>query len=405
MAERPKRKICVVTGSRAEYGLLFWLMKETAADPALRLQLIVTGAHLSPKFGDTWRVIEDDGFAIDARVDIEPDDDTAVGVAQAMGRCVAGVAEAYERLKPDVVVLWGDRYEILAAAAAATIACIPIAHVSGGEVTEGAIDDAIRHAITKMASLHFVAAEPYRARVIQMGEDPARVFTVGAPGLDNVEKLALLDRGGVEKALKLPKGRDYFLVTYHPATRGDAEREVAAILAALDRFPDHHVVATGVNADPGRDRIAKLLADYVAANAGRAVMHESLGQLRYLSALKHAAAAVGNSSSGIVEAPAFSVPTVNIGDRQKGRLRARSVIDCAGTADAVAAAIGRALEPGFRAGLAGMATPFGGGGASARIARHLKAIDLASLARKPFFDLRRERAAPGLRSRKAATAE
>lgn len=393
MAERIKRKICVVTGNRADYGLLYWLMREIAADAALKLQLVVTGAHLSQKFGSTVRVIEDDGFAIDARVDIEPDDDSAQGVARSLGLAVIGIGEALARLRPDVVVLQGDRYEMLGAAAAALIARVPIAQIHGGEITEGAIDDSLRHAVTKLASLHFVAAEPYRLRVIQMGEDPARVFTVGAPGLDNIEKLDLLDRAGVEKALKLPAGQRYFLVTYHPATLGHAEREAEAMLNALDRFTDHHVVATGVNADPGRDRIARLLADYVARNGGRATMHASLGQLRYLSALKHADAVVGNSSSGIVEAPALKVPTVNVGDRQKGRLRARSIIDCDGATDAIVAAIGRALQPKFRAGLAGMTPPYGAGGASDRIVRRLKAADLAVLARKPFFDLGRERAA------------
>jgi len=393
MAERTRRKICVVTGTRSDYGLLYWLMKEIAADPALKLLLIVTGAHLSKKFGSTVRIIEDDGFAIDARVDIEPDNDSAAGVARSLGLAVIGIGEALALLRPDVVVLQGDRYEMLGAAAASLIARVPIAQIHGGEITEGAIDDSLRHAVTKMASLHFVAAEPYRARVIQMGEDPARVYTVGAPGLDNIEKLDLLDRANVEKALKLAAGRRYFLVTYHPATLGHAEREVEAMLTALDRFPDRHVVATGVNADPGRDRIAGLLADYVARNAGRATMHASLGQLRYLSALKHADAVVGNSSSGIIEAPALKVPTINVGDRQKGRLRARSIVDCAGTSDAIVAAIGRALQPKFRAGLMDMIPPYGTGGASARIVRCLKTADLVVLARKPFFDLGRERAA------------
>lgn len=395
MTKRSPRKICVVSGNRADYGLLYWLMKEIAADPALKLQLVVTGAHLSPKFGTTVRVIEDDGFAIDARVDIAPDDDSAQGVARSLGAAVAGIGAALHRLDPALVVLQGDRYEMLAAAAAALVSGVPIAHIHGGEITEGAIDDAIRHAVTKMAALHFVAAEPYRARVIQMGEDPARVFTVGAPGLDHLEKLPLLDRAGVERALKLPRGTPYFLVAYHPATlgAGNSTREAETMLAALDRFTDHFVIVTGVNADPGRDRIAGLLRDHVAANAGRAAMHESLGQLRYLSALRHADAVIGNSSSGIIEAPALGVPTVNVGDRQKGRLRARSVIDCAGTADAVAQAIGRALDPVFRKGLKAMALPYGAGGASARIAHHLKTADLGRLSRKAFFDIAPARAA------------
>jgi len=389
-----RRKVCVVTGNRADYGLLYWPMKEIAADPALQLQLVVTGAHLSEKFGKTVRVIKADGFAIDARVDIEPEDDSAAGVARSLGRAVAGMGEGFARLRPDIVLLQGDRYEVLGAAVAALIAGVPIAHTHGGEITEGVIDDEMRHAITKMASLHFVAAEPYRLRVIQMGEDPARVFTVGALGLDNVEKLDLLDRAGVDKALAIPAGRRYFVVTYHP-TRGDESgREAGAMLEALGHFPDHYVIVTGVNPDRRRDRIAGLLADFVTTNSGRAALHDSLGTLLYLSALKHAAAAIGNSSSGLVEAPALGVPTVNIGDRQGGkRLRAKSVIDCVGTTDSVAAAIARALDRKFRAGFKGMTPPYGSGGASHRIVRLLKAADLAALTRKPFFDLGRERAA------------
>ena len=395
MAERAKRKICFVTGSRAEYGLLFWLMKEIESDPDLDLQFVVTGAHLSAKFGETVTVIEEDGFAIHERIDIEPDDNTPAGVTRSMGLCLMGMAEALDRLRPDIVVVLGDRYEILAAAEAAMLARIPIAHIHGGEVTEGALDDAMRHAITKMASLHFVATEPYANRVIQLGEAPKRVFNVGAPGLDNLDKLTLLDRAGLEEALDVPPDRPFFLVTYHPATLGDEDqsREAEAMLAAFDRFADHRVIITGVNADPGRDRIAQLLADYAANSEGRASLHASLGQLRYLSAMKHADAVIGNSSSGIVEAPALKTPTVNIGDRQKGRLRAKSIINCAGNKDDIAAAIGRVLDPEFRAGLEGMALPYGSGGASRKIKDHLKAADFSGLTRKPFHDIPLVRAA------------
>lgn len=388
-----ERKICVVTGSRAEYGLLTWLMRDIADDPALALLLVVTGAHLEPKFGDTWKAIEADGFAIDARVPIEATDDSPAGVARSMGLATIGIGEALTRLAPDVVVLLGDRYEILAAASAALIAGVPIAHLHGGELTEGVIDDAMRHAITKMAALHFVAAEPYRQRVIQMGEDPARVFTVGAPGLDNLERLELRDRAAVADDLGLPAAAKYFVVTCHPGGGDDPAREAVAMVAALARFPDHHVVFTGVNADPGRDRVAGLLADYVAANPDRAKFHASLGQLRYLSAVKHAEAVIGNSSSGIVEAPALKVPTVNIGDRQQGRLRAPSIVDCDADPDAIAAAIAKALAPGFRESFAAMRPPYGAGGASRAIKDKLKAIDLGSLRRKRFLDMTPARAA------------
>ena len=390
-----ERKICVVTGTRAEYGLLYWLMKEIEDDPALALQLVVTGAHLSPQFGDTWKVIEDDGFAIGAKVDIEIGDDTPTGVSRSMGLCVIGMAAAFERLRPDIVVVLGDRYEILAAAEAAMIAGIPIAHIHGGEITEGAMDDAMRHAITKLAHLHFTAAEPYRARVIQMGEDPGRVFAVGAPGLDNIDKLDLPDRPGVEKGLGLAPGQPYFLVTFHPATlgEGDPGAEAEEMLAAFDQFPDHRILLTGVNADPGHDRIAKRLADYAAGQDGRVSLHASLGQLRYLGAMKFAAAVVGNSSSGIVEAPAMKTPTVNIGDRQKGRLRAPSIIDCAGRTKDIAAAIGKALSDDFQAGLQSMTPPYGTGGASEAIKDRLKNADLTGINRKSFHNIVPERAA------------
>jgi UDP-hydrolysing UDP-N-acetyl-D-glucosamine 2-epimerase len=390
-----ERKICVVTGSRAEYGLLYWLMKEIEADPDLKLQLVVTGTHLSAQFGDTWKVIEDDGFAIDAKVDIDIGDDTPVGVSRSLGLCVAGMAEAFDKLAPDIVVVLGDRYEILAAAEAAMIARIPIGHIHGGEVTEGAMDDAMRHAITKLASLHFVAAEEYRQRVVQLGEDPDQVFNVGAPGIDNILKLDLMPLPELERDLGLDLADGFFLVTYHPATLGEGEpgAESGEMLLALDEFRDHKVIVTGVNADPGHDRIAGLLSDYANRHPKRVTLHASLGQVRYLSAMKHAAAVIGNSSSGIIEAPALGVPTVNVGDRQKGRLLAPSVIDCSGEAKAISSAIARALNPEFRAGLGDMALPYGEGGASRKIKDRLKATDLSLLARKHFYDAVVERAA------------
>ena len=389
------RKICVVTGTRAEYGLLFWLLKEIEADADLDLQLAVTGTHLSEKFGETVSVIEDDGFRVDARIDLDLGDDTPVGVARSLGLGVIGFGEAFDALKPDIIVVLGDRYEILAAAQAAMLARIPIAHIHGGEITEGALDDGMRHAISKMAHLHFVASDPYRARVIQMGEAPERVFTVGAPGLDNIDKLDLPDRAELERDITLPADSDYFLVTYHPATLSEENTggEAKEMLAAFDRFPGHRVVLTGVNADLGHDRIAALLSDYAAKNKDRVSLHASLGQRRYLCAMKHAAAVVGNSSSGIIEAPAMQTPTVNIGDRQKGRLRATSVIDCAGRANDIAAAITKALDAGFRSGLDAMTPPYGAGGASAAIKDRLKNTDLTGILRKSFHDMDAERAA------------
>jgi len=389
------RKICAVTGTRAEYGLLFWLMKEIQADPDLILQLAVTGTHLAPKFDETVTIIEDDGFTFDERIDIDIGDDTPVGIARSMGLALIGFGEAFERLKPDIVVLLGDRYEILAAAEAAMIARIPIAHIHGGEITEGAMDDAMRHAITKIAHLHFVAAEPYAARVIQMGEAPERVFTVGAPGLDNIDKLDMPDRDNLERDLGLPSNQAYFLVTYHPATLSDEDTCVEAeeMLAAFDQFPDHRIMLTGVNTDPGHDRISKLLSDYAAKNENRVSLHASLGQRRYLGTMKFADAVIGNSSSGIIEASAMKTPTISIGDRQKGRLRAPSIIDCAGNRNVIASAIDKALGSDFKTGMQSMTPPYGTDGASVKIKDRLKSADLAGINRKSFHHIAPQRAA------------
>lgn len=388
-------RICVVTGTRAEYGLLFWLMKEIDADRSLQLQLIVTGSHLAPAHGNTVHVIEADGFEIAARVDIDLGDDSPLGIARCMGHCIAGVAEALTKLAPDIVVVLGDRFEILAAAEAAMLQTIPIAHIHGGEVTEGAIDDAMRHAITKMAALHFVAAEPYRQRVIQMGEQPDRVFTVGAPGLDHLARTPLLDRAATAEVLGINAEMPFFLITLHPATLGGEapDTEIDALLSALAAYPDHAMIFTGVNADSGRDIIAQRIESFVAAGTTRARLFPSLGQVRYLSAMRHAALVIGNSSSGIIEAPACGVPTVNIGMRQKGRLRASSIIDCAGTTGEIASAIQRALAPSFCQQDSAMVPPYGKPGASKRIAAVLAACDPKSLHRKTFYEFPNMKAA------------
>jgi UDP-hydrolysing UDP-N-acetyl-D-glucosamine 2-epimerase len=384
-----ERTICVVTGARAEYGLLYWLLKEIAADPDLTLRLVVTGMHLAPRFGLTWRAIEDDGFKIDEKVDIDLGDDSARGVARSLGLGTIGMAQAFERLKPDIVVVHGDRFEVLAAAQAALLARLPVAHIRGGELTEGALDDAMRHAITKMAHLHFTASEAYSKRVIQLGEDPDRVFTVGALGLEAISATPPMSRDELEDSLGFPLGETTFLVTYHPATLGLVEpaQAVDELIAALDRFPDANIVFTGVNADPGHDAIAKRIHDYAAHRPGPTHYVESLGQPRYLALMGVSAVVIGNSSSGIVEAPALRVPTVNIGERQKGRLRAASVIDCQETRDAIQGAIEKALEPGFRARLAETVSPYGDGDAAGKIKAVLKKTDLQDIVVKRFVDL------------------
>lgn len=384
-----KRTICIVTGSRAEYGLLYWLMKEIQADSALQLQIIATGMHLSPEFGLTYKAIEADGFRIDAKVEMLLSSDTPVGVAKSVGLGVIGFADAYERLRPDIVVLLGDRFEILAAAQAALVAEIPIAHISGGEVTEGAMDDSIRHAITKMAFFHFVAAEPYRARVIQMGEHPARVINCGDPGLDNIERLKLLSREELELQLDFSLGNQCFLVTYHPATLGNTDPVAAMreLAAALDRFPQAQIIITKPNADMGGRELGKMVDEYAAQHAGRVYACTSLGQLRYLSAMKHCHVVIGNSSSGIVEAPGMKKPTVNIGDRQKGRLRARSIIDCAENEKAITQSIELALSAEFGKVVAQAESLYGNSNASGQIKEFLKSTNCTAGTSKGFFDI------------------
>jgi len=311
------RKICVVTGTRAEYGLLYWLMRDIQGDPSLALQLIVTGTHLEPAFGHTADRIEADGFNIDARVPIELSDDTPVSIATSTGLATAGIAEALNRLSPDIVVLVGDRFVILAAATAATLCTIPIAHIHGGEVTEGAIDDAMRHAISKLSSVHFVAAEAYRKRVVQMGEHPDTVFTVGAPGLDHIDRAELLGTDEITKALGIDADAAYFLITLHPTTRAqagaEAGAEIDALLEALGKMPDHTAIFTGVNADAGHRAISNRIKAYVADNPTRARGFDSLGPIGYLSAIKarvrKAACAPRRSSKRTPIRPLFTKPS------------------------------------------------------------------------------------------------
>lgn len=381
--------VCVVTGARAEYGLLYWLMREISTAPDLRLQLVVTGMHLSPDFGLTYQQIEDDGFHIDAKVDMLLSSDSPVGVAKSLGLGVIGFADTFARLRPDVVVLLGDRFEVFAAAQAAMLARIPIAHIHGGETTEGAVDEAIRHSLTKMASVHFVAAEPYRQRVIQLGENPDRVFNVGAPGLDHIRRTPLLNRSEFEQAIDFRLVKVNFLVTYHPVTLAeeDPQKTTAALFAALDWFPDAHIIITKPNADAGGRIIADMIDAYARERQGRVLVAASLGQVRYLSAIRHVDAVIGNSSSGLIEVPAFQKPTVNIGQRQAGRLRAKSVIDCADDESSIATAIDRALSAEFRNSLNDVVSPYGSGNASLQMTQYLRTIRWDDVLVKRFHDL------------------
>ncbi len=383
------RRICIVTGTRADYGLLYWLIHDLEKDPAAEVQLVVCAMHLSPEFGLTVREIEKDAFEIAARVEMLLSSDSPVGIAKSMGLGTIGFAEAFERLRPDLLVLLGDRFEILAAAQAAMVARIPIAHIHGGEATEGLIDEAIRHAVTKMAQLHFTAAEPYRRRVIQLGERPERVFTVGAPGLENLHRLPLPGRDELAERLGIPLARPLLLATYHPVTLSgrDPAEPMAALLAALDAFPEATVVLTKANADTAGRVINRMIDAFVAERPGRAAAATSLGQAAYLGLLLEADCVVGNSSSGILEAPAIGTPTVNLGARQRGRLRAPSVIDCAEKEDDIVAALRRALSPEFQALAARRESPFGSGRVAPRIKEVLLSIPLDDLLMKRFYDL------------------
>lgn len=384
-----KRKIAIITGTRAEYGLLYWLMKAIQDDIDLELQVIATGMHLSPEFGLTYKEIEKDGFRIDEKVEMLLSSDTPVGTAKSTGLGVIGFADAFSRLRPDVVVLLGDRFEMLSAAVSAHVMGFPIAHIHGGEVTEGAIDDAIRHSITKMSSLHFVAAEEFRKRVIQMGERPERVFTVGALGLENVTRLELVGRADLEEFVGIPLKAPFFVVTFHPETLGGQDPVFAArcLLEALDQFPEATVIFTLGNADSGGRMINSMIREYVSGRKSRAVAFQSMGHLRYLSALRFADVVIGNSSSGIIEAPSFHVPVVNIGDRQKGRPRAASIIDCRVSRGQIAAAIGQALSPAFRSRAGSVENPYFRRGTSGKILDVLTSFPLDPEERKGFYDL------------------
>lgn len=363
-------------------------MQAIKHDPGLELQVIVTGMHLSPEFGLTYREIENDGFGIDRKVEMLTSSDSAVGITKSMGLGLIGFADALAGLKPDLLVVLGDRFEIFCAAAAALIARIPVAHLHGGEITEGAVDEALRHSITKMAHLHFVAAEEYRRRVVQLGEDPARVFLVGGLGVDGIKRLTLLDRDALEAALEFKLGPRNLLVTFHPVTLEDdtASHQMVELLAALEQLDDTHLIFTLPNADTNGRGLIDLIRDYTATHPNSCAF-ASLGQLRYLSCLRFVDGVVGNSSSGLAEVPSFRKGTVNIGDRQRGRLRAASVIDCRPTRAAILGALERLYSPQFQADLANVRNPYGEGGASEKIVGVIRDYPLETILKKSFHDL------------------
>jgi GDP/UDP-N,N'-diacetylbacillosamine 2-epimerase (hydrolysing) len=381
-------KICVITGARAEYGLLRWVMQGIKEDPELTLQVIATGMHLSPEFGLTFCEIEKDGFQIDRKVEMLTSSDTPVGIAKSMGLGLIGFADALNELKPDLIVVLGDRFEIFAAVSAALVARIPVAHLHGGETTEGAFDEALRHSITKMAHLHFVAAEEYRQRVIQLGEQPDRVFLVGGLGIDNIKRLKLLDRAQLEVSIDFKLGHKNLLITFHPVTleNSTATEQMAELLEVLAGLTDTQLIFTMPNADNDGRALIKMVQQFVAQHPN-ARAFPSLGQLRYLSCIAQVDGVVGNSSSGLAEVPSFKKGTINIGDRQRGRLQAASVINCEPVHQSIAAALKKLYAADFQASLSQAQNPYGEGGASEKVVETIKHCVIDGLVKKSFYDL------------------
>lgn len=386
------RKICVVTGSRAEYGILRSLMKAIKQDPELILQVIATNQHLSKLQGETYIEIERDGFTIDYKVYMADDNapDNANSTAKSIGRGVEGLADAFDVLKPDLLLILGDRYEMLAVASTALIYKIPVAHLHGGEITEGAFDDAIRHAITKMSHLHFTSTEAYRKRVIQLGEQPERVFNVGALGVENVMKNDFMSKEEIEQSLNFLLTDKCFLCTYHPVTLSDISSDIQVfnLLEALDSYKDYHIIFTYSNSDTNSQIIIKRIQEYVNKNADRCMFIPSLGQRLYFSALKYMKAVVGNSSSGIIEVPSFGIPTLNIGDRQKGRILADNVINCGYSTDEIEEGLNKVICYSQQPTIKGQQlNPYYKEGTCDAILNVIKTYPLDNIVQKHFYDL------------------
>jgi len=383
------KKICFVTGSRAEYGLLKPLMHKIKEEEDWKLQLIVTGMHLSHEFGNTYKQIEQDGFLIDKKVEMLLSADTGYAVIKSMGLGLIGMADALEILQPDLLIVLGDRFEILPAVESALILNIPVAHLHGGEITEGAYDDAIRNAITKMSHIHFAATESYRKRIIQMGESPSLVFNVGAIGLDNIHYLQLLKRDEVEAVIKYKLKPNNYLVTFHPETLAikNSTQDFKELLAAIEKQSDSLFIFTKANADNGGREINELIDKYVTKNIGNCIAFISMGQQLYLSTMQYITAVVGNSSSGILEAPSFKIATINIGNRQKGRIQAKSVINCIAKEADILNAFERIKEPAFKMQISRTSNPYGDGNTTARIIKILKEINWQKLPLKKFVDI------------------
>lgn len=385
-----KRKFCIITGTRAEYGLFYWLMKEIETDQNLELQIIATNMHLSPEFGLTYKQIEADGFKINKKIENLLSSDTDISICKSTALTIISLPETLKELNPDIVILLGDRYETLAAAICAHFLKIPIAHISGGETTQGAIDEAIRHSITKMSSFHFTSTQEYQKRVIQLGENPKFVYNVGAIAIDNIKNLKLLEKEEFERQINFKLNKKNILITYHPVTLENisSEQQFTNLLQAIDNLKDTNIIFTKPNSDTDGRIISKLIDKYVSSNPQKAISFISMGQLKYLSAMQFVDAVVGNSSSGIVEAPSFKIGTINIGDRQKGRICAQSVINCQPTKEEILKSFEKLYSQKFQQLLKNIQNPYGNGGTSKKIIEILKKIDLNSNIKKEFYDIK-----------------
>ena len=384
------KKVCVITATRAEYGLLKPVINKINLSNRLQLQLLVTGTHLSPEFGQTYHEIEEDGYTITAKIEMLMSSDTAVGITKSMGSFLFGLADFFEINTPDMVVILGDRYEMLIAASAAMIAKIPIAHIGGGEITEGAYDDAIRHSITKMSQLHFASTEEYRKRIIQLGEQPSNVYNVGALGVENIKKVSLWSRSKLENNLNFTFEDKTIMVTYHPVTLDGVSSEIQFknLLDVIEEKKDIKVIFTKANADTDGRIINQMIDEYVEKNKNRCIAFNSLGQVRYLSALQFCRAVVGNSSSGIIEAPSFHIPTVNIGNRQLGRMSSKTVIHCGYEIIEIEQAIKKALSDSFHKEIMKYDNPYEGIDTSNRIYEIIKEYLNKNIStKKKFYDI------------------
>jgi len=379
----------VVTGSRAEYGLLYWLLKEIQATPEFDLQIAATGMHLSPEFGSTYQEIENDGFIINEKVEMLLSSDTPSAISKSTGLGMIGFADAFNDLNPDLLIVLGDRYEIFAATTVAMFAKIPIAHIHGGETTQGAFDEAIRHSITKMSWWHFVATEEYKNRVIQLGESPSRVYNVGGLGVDSIQKSNLLSKKELTNKMGIKFSKKNLLITYHSVTLedGTSQKYFESLLNALNELKDAYLIFTLPNSDSDGRVIKRMIKDFIANNGERSISFTSMGSLNYLSTLQFVDGVVGNSSSGLAEAPTFKIGTINIGDRQDGRIKAESVIDCNPDQKSITTAIKKLYSNRFQNKLKTVSNPYGKGKATEKIMKILKKTKIPDELKKEFYDL------------------